>query len=327
MVHHREDPLEPLHRHGPVVNAEKLLVAMLTIIAVVAVGAAALRADVRQWVAFQFEDTVGEPTETFAAPPIDPDRPPLTRIAVAGDVGTGEDAAYATGAAMDVREGSVEYDALLLLGDNVYPNGDPDQLDRTVYQPFADVLDDSTQVLAVLGNHDVRDDNADAHAAALGMPARWYATTIDDVLVLSLDSNQPDNPDQLAWLETTLANNDATWIIATMHHPPYSGGYHGSSDNVRNAFSPLLEAHRVDLVLAGHEHDYQRFQPVNGTTYIVSGAGAKLRPAARAEFTEVAWSTHHFLDINIYPDEMTVTAINHDGEAFDAITLTTSPDS
>lgn len=294
---------------------------MFAIIALVAFGGAALRADVRQWVAFQFEDTIGEPTETYPPPPIDPDRPPLTRIAVAGDVGTGGDAAYATGAAMDDREGSDDYDALLLLGDNVYPNGDPNQLDRTVYQPFADVLDDSTQVLAVLGNHDVRDDNADAHAAALGMPARWYATTIDDVLVISLDSNQPDNPDQLTWLETTLTDNDAAWIIATMHHPAYSGGYHGSSENVRNAFSPLLEAHGVDLVLAGHEHDYQRIQPMNGTTYIVSGGGAKLRPAATAEFTEVAWSTHHFLDISIFPDQMTVSAINHNGEAFDTISL------
>lgn len=122
----------------------------------------------------------------------------------------------------------------------------------------------------VLGNHDVSDGNGDAHAAAIGMPNRWYATEIGDLLVVSLDSAQPDDPDQLAWLESTLRGTDAAWIIATMHHPPYSGGYHGSSIDVRNAFSPLFERFGVQLVLAGHDHDYQRSKPLDGVTYAVT---------------------------------------------------------
>ncbi len=243
------------------------------------------------------------------------------RLAVAGDVGTGGDAAYRTAEAMDRREAESEYAALLLLGDNVYPAGDPDQLGRTVFDPFAEVLDGDTRLLAVLGNHDVDEGNGDAHAVAIGMPSRWYATVLDDILVVSLDSTRPADPDQLAWLDTTLAESDATWRIATMHHPAYSGGYHGSSHDVRAAFAPLFERHGVQLVLAGHDHDYQRSRPLGGVTHVVSGGAAKLRPTDRAEFTEVASSIHHFVDLAIWPDRMEVRAVDQAGEVFDDVTL------
>ena len=261
------------------------------------------------------------PDLTWTLPPIPTSASAPVRIAVAGDVGTGGDAEYRTAGAIDELETGSEYEALVLLGDNVYPNGDPGELRRTVFDPFADVLDGGTRLLAVLGNHDVKDGNGDAHAAAIGMPNRWYATAIDDVLVVSLDSTRPDDPEQLAWLEATLDANDATWIIATMHHPPYSAGYHGSSVEVREAFCPLFERYGVQLVLAGHDHDYQRSQPIGGVTYVVSGAAAKLRPTDRADFTEVAWSTHHFVDLLIWPDRMEVRAVNQSGKLFDSVSL------
>lgn len=55
------------------------------------------------------------------------------------------------------RRSGFEYDALLLLGDNVYPTGDPSRLPATVFEPFAEVLDGPTQLEAILGNHDVKD--------------------------------------------------------------------------------------------------------------------------------------------------------------------------
>lgn len=77
----------------------------------------------------------------------------------------------------------------------MYPNGDPAELQNEFFGP---VLDNGTQLLPVLGNHDVRDDHGDAQAAAIGMPHRWYVTRISDALILSLDSTRPDDPDQLA---------------------------------------------------------------------------------------------------------------------------------
>ena len=244
------------------------------------------------------------------------------RLAVAGDVGTGSGEAYATADAMDLLEGDVEYRALLLLGDNVYPDGDPEKVDQWVFEPFAGVLDGGTELLPVLGNHDVDNGFGEAQAAALGMPGAWYATRYDDVLIMGLDSNRPDDPDQLEWLERTLTESTERWKIATMHHPPYSGGWHGSDMAVRTSFAPLFETHGVQLVLAGHDHDYQRSKQINGVTYVVSGGAALLRPARRADFSVAAWSVLHFTDVAVWSDHLELRAINQQLEIFDMVTLT-----
>ncbi len=243
------------------------------------------------------------------------------RIAVAGDVGTGKPAAWRTAAGMARLEEEGEFAALLLLGDNVYPNGDPDLLQTAVFDPFADVLDDDTLLLPVLGNHDVMADHGDAHAAAIGMPARWYVTDLPGVRVVALDSTQPQDPDQLAWLEETLATPTDSWVIVTMHHPPFSGGAHGPAVEVQETFVPLFERFGVDLVLAGHEHDYQRLAPIEGITYIISGAAAKLRPTTDGPGTEVALSIHHFLDVQVWPDRMLVRAVGQGGRELDTVEL------
>lgn len=258
-----------------------------------------------------------EPAPTTTSIPTPPQR-----FAVAGDVGTGDDVERRTAAAMDRVEGDDEYDALLLLGDNVYPAGDPTAVDRTVFEPFADVLDHSTRLVPVLGNHDVMDGHGDAQAAALGMPARWYARQVGDVRLIALDSTQPDNAEQLAWLESVLAGDTSPWTIVLIHHPPYSAGSHGSDTTVRELFTPLFARHGVDLVLSGHEHDYQRVEPVDGVAYVVTGAAAKLRPTGRAEFTEFATSTYSFVDLTVFHDRIELRAIDQSGRVLDRATVT-----
>ncbi len=68
---------------------------------------------------------------------------------------------------MDVLERSRELDALLLLGDNLYPAGDPGQVQAKVYDPFGPVLDGPTELVAALGNHDVRTAGGDPTVAAV----------------------------------------------------------------------------------------------------------------------------------------------------------------
>lgn len=92
------------------------------------------------------------PQPGTSAPDPPPSRPPLTE--------------------WQPSETSDPFDALLLLGDNVYPAGDPAQLDAAVFDPFSATLDAGAQLLPVLGNHDVQDNNGDDQARALGMPAR-----------------------------------------------------------------------------------------------------------------------------------------------------------
>lgn len=266
---------------------------------------------------------INEPSasETSPVKPIDSRNPPLLRLAVAGDVGTGGSAAYKTADSIDVLDEQYPFDALLVPGDIVYEDGDPDQVDEKFFIPFKSVLDNDTELIAVLGNHDVESGQGDALEDALGMPNSWYATTLEDVLIVALDSNQPKNEEQLTWLDDTLAGSGAKWTIAMFHHPPYSGGWHGGNKAVKENFVPLFEKHKVELVLSGHEHDYQRTSPINSTTYLISGAGAKLRATGTSYFTETAWGTHHFVDFSVYPDRIEGQAIDHDGRSIDSFVL------
>ena len=243
------------------------------------------------------------------------------RVAVAGDVGHPSPQLDATVAAMVRASAARPFDALVLLGDNVYPDGDPALLDQAVLRPFAPVLTQGARLVPVLGNHDVQAGHADVLVRRLGMPGRWYASRLGDVLFVGLDSTRPDDADQQAWLADTLAGCDAAWTVVALHHPPYSAGWHGSDLSVRAAFEPAFRRFSVDLVLAGHEHDYQRSRPVGDTTYVISGAATHLRPTARADFTAVAFSTHHFLDLRVVGDHLHLQAVDHGGRIFDSVAL------
>ena len=192
---------------------------------------------------------IGSPTATVPIFERGPAEQPRLRLAVLGDVGTGEADELAMARHIADLGAADNFDALVLLGDNVYPDGNPDRLDATVFGPFRPVLEAGAALLPVLGNHDAG--FAAGQVAALGMRGRWYARTMGDTLFLGLDSTQAENPAQLLWLERTLAASSADWIIAAMHHPAFSAGVDGSDEDTREAFVPLFERYGVDLVLAG----------------------------------------------------------------------------
>ena len=277
-------------------------------------------------VGFRYRDVIGAhlthriggPPQTWEVVPFPPDAQPAFRVALVGDVGDSGSHEHQVGErdrAADQRDD--RYDVLMLLGDNVYPSGDPDRIEATVYEPFNGVLESGTELFAILGNHDVAGGLGDVQLDALGMPSRWYSVRRGDMLGIALDSNDPTNPEQLAWLEETLATTDATWKLVGLHHPPYSSGFHGSNDDARRVFSPIFEKYGVQVVFSGHEHDYQRTNPINGVTYIVTGAGSRTRRTGTEDFTAVAYSTHHYVDMNIFDDHIVLRAIDQDGEQFD----------
>jgi hypothetical protein len=292
---------------------------VLAVVTALIAGAAAGVWTYRRQISSYLTHRKGSPTHTEAYRPFSPDDPPMLRVAVAGDVGDSGSRLDATGAAMARLAGDDPFDVLLLLGDNVYPSGDPDKLDDTVFEPFAGVLDAGTELVAIVGNHDVR--HGDAQMAALGMPGRWWSVQRGDVLLVGLDSNRWDDPEQLAWLETTLADSTATWKVVALHHPPYSAGYQGSSTDARETFSPLFERYGVQLVLSGHDHDYQRSVPINGVTYVVTGAAAGTRRTGEADFTAVSFSWHTYVELGIFPDHLVGRVLNQDNRVADEWTL------
>jgi len=129
----------------------------------------------------------------------------------------------------------------------------------------------------------------------------WYSFRVGSALFISLDandvhyandgSNNPADPSealyisgysdgaQAAWLERTLAHArldpNIDWIIAFHHQPIISSSASGSGGDlgIRQAFLPPFDDYGVDLVLCGHDHDYERSYAVHGTD-----SGTYLRP-------------------------------------------------
>ena len=262
----------------------------------------------------------GSPGSTVAYEPLP--GPPLLHLAALGDVGEPGSRLSTTAAGVAALAREDPFDAVVLLGDNVYPAGDPDRLDDVVFGPLAPVLGGDTRLLAIVGNHDVADGHGDAQLAALGMPGRWWAETWgEDLVVVGLDSTTPHDPAQLRFLERVLSRTTAAWKVVALHHPPYSAGYQGSSTAVRDVFSPLFARHGVQLVLSGHDHDYQRSEPIDGVVYVVSGAAAMTRRTGEDGFTAVSFSWHHFVDINVFDDRLVLRAVNQDLRVADEVTI------
>ena len=299
-------------------RGRNVVVAMAVVLIVGVVAAFGMYG--RQIVSFA-SHVVGSPTKTSPLTPFPAGSEPVLRIAVAGDVGYGNEREHQTARAIVAAGRTDPYDVLLLLGDNVYPSGDPSRLPVTVFEPFQPVLDTGAELLAILGNHDVKDGHADGQVAALGMPGRWYARQMGDLTLVALDSNDVGNPAQHAWLEATLASITTTWKVVALHHPPYSAGYQGSSLEARDAFGPLFERYGVQLVLSGHEHDYQRSYPINGVTYVVTGGAADTRRTGSDDFTARAVSWHHFVDLNVFEDHLLLRGVNQKGRVFDQVSI------
>jgi hypothetical protein len=83
-----------------------------------------------------------------------------------------------------------------------------------------------------------------------------------------VSSRALDSP-MMAWLSSALANTEKDWIIAYWHHPPYSfAGHHSDfeapSIEMRQYAGPILENYGADLVLCGHNHDYERSFLIDG---------------------------------------------------------------
>lgn len=243
------------------------------------------------------------------------------RLAFVGDTGTGGEQQYQVARLIESEDDTVNFDRLVLLGDMIYESGDPALIDSVVLKPYSGTLDDGTELVPVLGNHDVRMGAGDEIMAALGAPHRWYSVGDDRLLLVVLDSTRPDDPDQLKFLTNALATARSDWVVVALHHPPFSAGFHGSTSIVQETFVPVFEQYDVDVVFAGHDHDYQRSHPIAGTTYVVTGGGAKLRPTGTLDFTAVSISVAHFVSLEVRSGSLTIESISLDG-VVDKVILT-----
>jgi hypothetical protein len=148
---------------------------------------------------------------------------------------------------------------------------------------------------------------------------RWYSYDWGDVHFVALDTERT-GPAQAKWLEADLAAIKLPWTIVYCHKPPNSSGEHGGDPAVNKYFVPIFKAHHVQLVLSGHDHDYERFKPLGGVQYIVTGGGGMgVREfSGHAGASAFAQAVIHFLVVSVDGDKLTVHAIDGTGREFDS---------
>jgi hypothetical protein len=206
--------------------------------------------------------TGGDPANTDL-----PVRAPAEAVLVgAGDIAGSWATDEATAALLDAISGTV-----FTLGDNAYGSGTAAEF-AMYYEPTWGRH--RSRTYPVPGNHD--------HGSRDALPYFDYFRTGNPVLemldpdrrgyysynlggwhVISLDSGDGSRPQQaqLDWLRADLLAHKAPCMLAYWHHPRFSSGaQHGSNANMDD-FWRILFANGVDVVMSGHDHVYERFDP------------------------------------------------------------------
>ncbi|HXW05466.1 MAG TPA: metallophosphoesterase [Vicinamibacterales bacterium] len=240
-------------------------------------------------------------------------------FAILGDAGTGGSAQRRIAGQAAAAHGPFPFEFVLMLGDNLYGDEDPDDYARKFEQPYKPLLDAGVEFYAALGNHD---EPAQRFYKLFNMKGeRYYTFKKDSVRFFALDSNYMDRA-QLQWLEKALREDDADWKIAYFHHPLYSSGErHGSDEVLREQLEPLFVEHGVDVVFTGHEHFYERIKPQKGIAYFISGNAAKLRRGNIGQSTITAKGYdqgYTFMLIEIAGDELHFQAVTDKGQVVDS---------
>lgn len=198
-----------------------------------------------------------------------------------GDIGQcGRPEVAQTARLVAANEGDV-----LLAGDIAYPHGSAADI-RDCFNPSWGQF--RSRWHPVPGNHDYESPGAAPYFAYFGDAAGtdgtgYYAITKGDWLILMLNSNVPATRGSPQW-EFARAQLEAQRTPCTMavwHHPLFSSGPNGANTFMRDMWA-LLETHRAELILNGHDHLYERFarqtsdghaDPVNGIRQLTAGTG------------------------------------------------------
>ena len=289
----------------------------------------------------------------------------LAELLMIGDWGYDKEHEAQSGVAAGMREYAqrhqLQTQALIMLGDNRYgelAGGVHSLRWQTQFEEMypADIF--ACPAYAMLGNHDYQrwpesKVEAELEYARTGksrwtMPARWYRFEfpVQDPLItfIALDSNMPfpdggssrgrdftltpqQQTEQLAWLETELKRPRTTPFLVVMgHHPVYSDGRHGDHPVLVRDWDPLFRKYKVDLYLAGHDHDLQHLEfEEHPTSFFLSGGGGadlydlKIDPSKRGPYAEKIYGFSH---LSVTPEQMTLRHLDINGRQIHAFTKT-----
>lgn len=179
-----------------------------------------------------------------------------------------------------------------------------------------------------LGNHE-------RHGAPyfrfFDLPAE-YSFDYGDVHFAALDSNRPESEyaAQQEWLSKDLASHQkAKWRIVFFHHTVYTcvdkPGRREESVARAKRLEPILLSQHVQLVISGHDHDYQR-HVAHGITYVVTGGGGAPLYSVTPDtpFVKKAKMVHHHCELSVKGDTISVRAVEPDGTVIEEFTVNSS---
>jgi calcineurin-like phosphoesterase family protein len=274
-------------------------------------------------------------------PPLQPERqppsPPVSApvVVAAGDIAdcrTEDDEATAR------LVGGIDGSTVLPLGDEAYPAGTAEDFEEC-YEPTWGRFKGRTK--PVPGNHEYDTQGAAGYFGYFGKVAGdpdegYYSYNLGKWHLVALNSNceeiggcEASSP-QGRWLEADLAaNDDKRCTLAYMHHPRFSSGEkHGSTYYIKPLWEVLYEA-GADVVLSGHEHNYERFAPQNPggredpergiRQFVVGTGGGKglypiVEPIANSEVRND--DTYGVLKLTLRPEGYGWRFVPVEGEAF-----------
>jgi hypothetical protein len=183
----------------------------------------------------------------------------------AGDISDcGNDGDEQTARLLDNIAGTV-----FTAGDNVYNSGTATEF-ATCYDPTWGRHKARTKPTA--GNHDYSTSGASGYygyfGAAAGDPTKgYYSYDLGawHIIVLNSNLSMSSGSAQEVWLKADLAASTLTCTLAIWHHPRFSSGTsHGSDSRSQTVWDDLYNA-GADVVIVGHEHNYERFAPQTGS--------------------------------------------------------------
>ncbi len=226
--------------------------------------------------------------------------------------------------------------AVLTLGDHQYSKGTLAQY-MSSYDKTWGRLKNKTR--PVPGNHDYMTADAKGYFDYFGTAAGnrkkgYYSYDIGTWHFVALNSERDTSMtgSQVAWLKADLNATESRCVAAYWHRPRWSSGIeYGDSDQVAPFFGVLYEAN-AELVLSGHEHNYERFRPLNpdgvpdddrGLVQIVSGLGGKSQYEVRGR-SETATSdstSYGYSRLILYEDSADITYVPVIGDYTDSYHL------
>ncbi len=205
------------------------------------------------------------------------------RVAVWGDSGVDSRGQKKLAAQID----KVNPNLLLHTGDLIYPAGETKLFDPNFFSIYRPTLA-RVPFYGALGNHDIDTHNGapflqnfvfPRNGPSQVQPERCFSFDYSDAHIAILDSNleaQALVGPVARWLQADMSASKRIWKLVVFHHPPFSDGLHGDEPRTQ-ALMPLFSRLKIDLVLNGHDHMYERSKPINGVIYLVTGAGGAPR--------------------------------------------------